>query len=349
METELLSRYPADTIAFPKLGLEMSIDNEAFSIFGFSIKWYGVMIALGMLLAMIYCFRRTKEFGIDSNRLTDAVFAGLIGAVIGARLYYVAMNPEDYKDIREIFAIRDGGLAIYGGIIGALLLGCITAKLRKLRIPPVLDITAMGLLIGQCLGRWGNFFNQECFGTNTSLPWGMSGDKIQRYILNRSDWLAAGGMDMNAYLPVHPCFLYESLWCLTGFIILHFIHKKRKFDGEIFLMYMVWYGAGRAVIEGLRTDSLYLGSFRVSQVLAIISSAVSLVLIFVLRKKLNDRPLYRDTEESRKLLADAAAAEMEYEERRKEKKAPKELTADQRIIDDDDEDEDPPQSEDNAE
>ncbi|MGN0642515.1 MAG: prolipoprotein diacylglyceryl transferase [Huintestinicola sp.] len=341
METELLSRYGSDTIAFPKLGIELNIDNEAFNLFGLSIKWYGVMIALGMLLAMIYCFKRTKEFGIDSDRVIDAVFAGLVGAVIGARLYYVAMNPDNYKEFTDILAIRDGGLAIYGGIIGALLFGCITAKLRKLRIPPLLDLAAMGFLIGQCLGRWGNFFNQECFGTNTSLPWGMSGDKIQSYLASHSDALLAEGMEINAYLPVHPCFLYESLWCLAGFIILHFYHKNRKFDGEIFLMYTLWYGVGRFFIEGLRTDSLYIGTVRVSQALAAASAVLSLALIilFRIRAKKKSIPLYRDTEESKEILAAAEREEEEYEERRKARKK-QELTADQKIISDDEDEED---------
>ena len=336
---ETLSRLTSDNIVFPGLGIDITADNEAFVLFGLSIKWYGVMIALGMLLAMIYCFRRTKEFGIDSDRLTDAVFAGVIGAVIGARLYYVALYPAQYHDIKEVFAIRDGGLAIYGGIIGALLFGCITALIRKLKIPPTLDLAAMGFLIGQCLGRWGNFFNQEAFGCNTSLPWGMSGGKIQNYLLNHQAELAAQGVTVDPYLPVHPCFLYESLWCLAGFIILHFYSKHRKFDGEIFAMYVLWYGTGRFFIEGLRTDSLYIGSLRASQMLALISAlaALAFIIIMRIRVKKTNAPLYRDTEASKAILEAAKQAEIEEEEHRKAKKAQKqELTEEQKIISDND-------------
>ncbi|MBP0957138.1 MAG: prolipoprotein diacylglyceryl transferase [Oscillospiraceae bacterium] len=333
-----VGRLYGDNIVFPGLGIDIKIDNEAFSLFGLSIKWYGVLIALGMLLAMIYCFKRTKEFGIDGDRLTDAVFAGLIGAVIGARLYYVALHAESFHDIKEIFAIRDGGLAIYGGIIGALLFGCITAKLRKLRILPTLDLAAMGFLIGQSLGRWGNFFNQEAFGCNTTLPWGMSGGKIQQYLANHQASLAAQGMEINPYAPVHPCFLYESIWCALGFILLHFYHKHRKFDGEVFCMYVFWYGLGRFFIEGLRTDSLYIGSVRASQMLALISAIAALALIIIMRVRVKKKgvSLYRDSEESKKILEAAANAEKEEAERKAAKKH-KELTAEQKIVSDDDE------------
>ena len=336
-----VERLFGDRIVFPGLGIDISVDNEAFSLFGLSIKWYGVVIALGMLLAMIYCFRRTKEFGIDGDRLTDAVFAGLVGAVIGARLYYVALHAESFHDIKEIIAIRDGGLAIYGGIIGALLFGCITAKIRKLRILPTLDIASMGFFIGQALGRWGNFFNQEAFGCNTTLPWGMSGSRIHQYLINHQASLAAQGMEIDPYLPVHPCFLYESLWCLAGFLVLHFYQKHRKFDGELFCIYVLWYGTGRAFIEGLRTDSLYIGSVRASQMLAIISAIAALAVIIIMRiriKKKGAFVLYRDTEESKAILEATANAEKEEAERRKAKKH-KELSAEQRIISDDDEDE----------
>lgn len=330
-----VGRLYGDNIVFPGLGIDITVDNEAFSLFGLSIKWYGVLIALGMLLAMIYCFRRTKEFGIDGDRLTDAVFAGLIGAVIGARLYYVALHAESFHDIKEIFAIRDGGLAIYGGIIGALIFGCVTAKLRKLRILPTLDLAAMGFLIGQSLGRWGNFFNQEAFGSNTTLPWGMSGGKIQQYLVNHQASLAAQGMTIDPYMPVHPCFLYESIWCALGFVLLHFYHKHRKFDGEVFCMYVLWYGLGRSFIEGLRTDSLYIGSVRASQMLALISAVAALVIIVVMRVIMKKKgvSLYRDSEESKKILEAVAIAERDEAERRAAKKH-KELTAEQKIVDD---------------
>ena len=332
-----VGRLYGNNIVFPKLGIDITVDSEAFSLFGLSIKWYGVIIALGMLLAMIYCFKRTKEFGLDSDRLTDSVFAGLIGAVIGARLYYVILHAESFHDIKEIFAIRDGGLAIYGGIIGALLFGCVTAKIRKLRILPTLDIASMGFLIGQAVGRWGNFFNQEAFGCNTSLPWGMSGGRIQKYLAANQASLAAQGMEIDPYLPVHPCFLYESIWCIIGFLILHFYHKHRKFDGELFCIYALWYGLGRFFIEGLRTDSLYIGSVRASQMLALISAVAALVIIIAMRIRIKKTGtvLYRDTEESKAILEAAENAEKEAAERKLARKH-KELTAEQRIVSDED-------------
>ena len=335
-----VGRLYGNNIVFPGLGIDISPNNEAFSLFGLSIKWYGVLIAFGMLLAMIYCFKRTKAFGIDGDRLTDTVFAGLIGAVIGARLYYVVLHAESFHDIRDVFAIRDGGLAIYGGILGALLFGCITAKIRKLRILPTLDLASMGFLIGQAVGRWGNFFNQEAFGCNTTLPWGMSGGKIQQYLLNHQASLAAQGMDINPYMPVHPCFLYESIWCAIGFLLLHLYHKHRKFDGEVFCMYVLWYGIGRFFIEGLRTDSLYIGSVRASQMLALISAIAALVIIIAMRIRVKKKGtvLYCDTDESKAILEAAANAEKDAEERRKARKH-KELTEEQKIVSEDESDE----------
>lgn len=335
-----VGRLYGNNIVFPGLGIDISPNNEAFSLFGLSIKWYGVLIAFGMLLAMIYCFKRTKAFGIDGDRLTDTVFAGLIGAVIGARLYYVVLHAESFHDIRDVFAIRDGGLAIYGGILGALLFGCITAKIRKLKILPTLDLASMGFLIGQAVGRWGNFFNQEAFGCNTTLPWGMSGGKIQQYLLNHQASLAAQGMDINPYMPVHPCFLYESIWCAIGFLLLHLYHKHRKFDGEVFCMYVMWYGTGRFFIEGLRTDSLYIGSVRASQMLALISAIAALVIIIAMRIRVKKKGtvLYCDTDESKAILEAAANAEKDAEERRKAKKH-KELTEEQKIVSEDESDE----------
>ncbi len=338
---EELSRLLTDNVVFPEFGFSFNLDKEAFSVFGFSVKWYGLLIAIGLLLAVTYCFRRLKEFGLEEDRMIDVVPAGLVGAVIGARLYYVVLHPENFKDFTDILAIRDGGLAIYGGVIGALLLGCLMARFRKLRILPVLDIASMGFLIGQSIGRWGNFFNQEAFGTNTELPWGMSGGRIQNYLIYYQAELAEKGIEVNPFLPVHPCFLYESLWCIAGFVILHFYHKKRKFDGEIFCMYLVWYGIGRFFIEGLRIDSLYIGSIRASQALALISAVIGIALIIIMRVKNKKHAyiLYRDSEESKAMLAAAEKEMQEYEERRKAKKAKKqELSEDQKIVSDDEDD-----------
>lgn len=262
-------------VEFPGLGLNFVVHEVAFSIGNFQVRWYGIIIAIGFLLAILYASVSAKKMNIDMGKLIDAVIVGLIGSVIGARLYYVAFYPGDkyWQNPMEIFKIHEGGLAIYGGIIGAMLFGGIMAKIRKLKVPAVLDIASLGFLIGQCVGRWGNFVNQEAFGTATNLPWGMQSDNTS---------LVVPGS------PVHPCFLYESLLCLLGFILLHiFTRKFRRYDGQTFLLYIVWYGACRFFLEGLRTDSLMLHflNLRVSQVLAAACVIVGLILLFAFRHK----------------------------------------------------------------
>lgn len=262
-------------VGFPKLGLTFTVNEVAFSIGGFDIRWYGIIIAVGFLLAIVYASLSSKKMNIDMNRLIDAVIVGLIGAIVCARLYYVVFYPgtKYWDDPMEILKIHEGGLAIYGGIIGAMVFGGITAKLRKLNVPAVLDITSLGFLIGQCIGRWGNFINQEAFGSATDLPWGMVSDNTSLLVPGSN---------------VHPCFLYESILCLIGFILLHiFTRKFRRYDGQTFLLYIVWYGACRFFIEGLRTDSLMLPivSLRVSQVVAAACVLVGVILLIVFRHK----------------------------------------------------------------
>jgi phosphatidylglycerol:prolipoprotein diacylglycerol transferase len=272
-------------IEFPNLfrGV-LHIPRVAATVFGLQIYWYGVLITVGVVLGLLYALKHAKSFGIKEDHVLDVTFAGLIGGVIGARAYYVLFNLDDYTLKTAIFGIRDGGLAIYGGVIGGLLAAFIYVKIKRLRFLPFLDLGGICVPIGQSIGRWGNFVNQEAYGVPTAsrLPWGMTGNII------REDMKITG---TNGELPlVHPCFLYESLWCLLGFAVLHFCSKKRHFDGEIFLMYVAWYGGGRTVIEGLRTDSLYIGSFRVSQVLALVSCVISVFLLVVLR--IREKVLY---------------------------------------------------------
>lgn len=253
-------------VSFPGLGLNFKVNRVAFTVGDFSVYWYGIIIGFGFILALLFAVRSLKRYGIKPDDFFDCVLAGLICGIIGARLYFVVFRWDDYKNnLLDILAIHNGGLAIYGGIIGGLGAACIVAKLKKVNIPAMLDIGGMGFLIGQGIGRWGNFVNQEAFGTETGLPW--------RMVSENTD-----------YVPVHPCFLYESLWCLTGFVILYLISRKwRKFDGQMFLLYMIWYGLERMIVEGLRTDSLYTPLFglRVSQVLSgiIVIIGVSLLII----------------------------------------------------------------------
>lgn len=261
-------------VTFPHLGLEFNINPVAFSIGNFHVYWYGIIIAAGFLLALIYASFSCKKMNIDINRLFDVVIVGLIAGVIFARLFYVVFCPGDkyWKNPLEIFQIHDGGLAIYGGIIGAVVFGSLMAKLRKLKVTAVLDIAALGFLIGQCVGRWGNFINQEAFGSATELPWGMHSENT------------AAVVDGN----VHPCFLYESLLCLLGFVLLHFFTRRfRRYDGQTFLLYIVWYGACRFFIEGLRTDSLIIPGtgLRVSQVIAAACVVAGIILLVLFRHR----------------------------------------------------------------
>lgn len=305
-----ISELKQNQVIFPKLGIDITINDTAFTLFGLEIKWYGLLITLGMLLAMIYCFSQMKKYGIDPDRAIDAVIGGIIGGLIGARAYYVIMQWEDYAgNWKSIFNIRKGGLAIYGGIIGAVIVGGLVAKLRKVKLLPLLDVASMGFLLGQGIGRWGNFTNQEAFGYNTDNIFGMSSGKIRDWIISvNSDMSSPADLiAMNADKPVHPCFLYESVWCLLGFVLLAIFAKKiRKFDGQIFLMYLGWYGLERFFIEGLRTDSLMIGTMRVSQVLAaicFISSVILLVVILNKVKRMGDEyVLYVDTDESKELI-----------------------------------------------
>lgn len=274
-------------VQFPGLGLEFTIDRVALSLGGFNIYWYGVVIALGLLLGMVWAFRCAPDYGIDGDRLVDVVMIGTVFGIVCARICYIAMAPFEYQSIWEMFDLRLGGLAIYGGIIGAFVFGGIAAKWRKIPLLPLFDVVGMGFLIGQGIGRWGNFFNQEAFGTNTALPWGMYSEGTASYLTGVQAALAAQGVTVDPSLPVHPTFLYESIWCLAGFVFLALTHKRRKFAGQIFLEYIIWYGLGRYWIEGLRTDSLLVGNtdLRFSQMVALFSVAFSItMLVYGLRK-----------------------------------------------------------------
>lgn len=281
--------FDTSPISFPGLGIEVN-PSEGFFIGNFEIKWYAVIIACGILLAVLYALHRCKEFGLTSDDIYNIVLLGIPSAIIGARAYYVIFEWEYYFGAGipwyKCLMIRDGGLAIYGGVIGAVLAAtiyCLTSKRRRAKLLPYLDIAGLGLLIGQAVGRWGNFFNREAHGGETT------------------SFLRMGLIESGQQIFVHPTFLYESVWNIVGLILLHFLSKKRKFDGQVFLYYLAWYGLGRAFIEGLRTDSLYIGTFRVSQLLAAVTCIVSVgVLIYVLAFK---RP------DPQKMLVNRVAAE----------------------------------------
>ena len=251
-------------ISFPALGISVN-PPRALDLGFISINLYGLIIACGLLLAVLYATRRCKQFGLKGDDLIDGVLFIVPFAIICARLYYCIFQWDSYKDNPiEVLYIWNGGLAIYGGVIGAALGILVFSKAKKVNIGAVLDITSLGFLIGQSIGRWGNFFNREAFGAET--------DSFLRMGLQKGS--------MVTY--VHPTFLYESLWNAVGFALIHFLSKKRKYDGQVALLYVAWYGLGRTFIEGLRQDSLYWGQFRVSQLVAAVScfAAVAALMAF---------------------------------------------------------------------
>ncbi|MDD6159869.1 MAG: prolipoprotein diacylglyceryl transferase [Oscillospiraceae bacterium] len=283
-----------NTVTFPGLGLSFELDRVAFTILGKDIYWYGVIIAVGFVLAVWYGCSRAKGFGVDQDKLYDLLFLAVPMAIIGARAYYVIFYPELYHDAAGKFdwgaavAVWDGGLAIYGGVIAAFSTGAIYCAVRKQPFWSYADCGAFGFLIGQCIGRWGNFMNVEAYGGVTALPWRMCSPSIA------NELLYAGQIGQEAYeeilngtLGVHPTFFYESLWNLLGFVLLVLIARKgRKFNGQFFLSYVIWYGLGRTIIEGLRTDSLYFfgTGIRTSQMVAVLSAVAALV-VYVIRLK----------------------------------------------------------------
>ena len=255
-------------ISFPFLGLTVD-PPYCIEIGGFCIYYYGIIIAVGFLLAVLYASRVHKRFDISMDDVYDYIIWGVIAGVICARLYYCITFTDEagvhtyLRDPAAMLRIRDGGLAIYGGVIGAVLALIVRSRMKKQSVFPILDVMSFGFLIGQLVGRWGNFFNREAYGYETDVFCRMG--------------LTLGG----ATVYVHPTFLYESLWNLLGLILLHFHAKKhRKWQGQYFLAYLIWYGFGRAAIEGLRSDSLWLvpGVIRISQLLGLVSALAALVL-----------------------------------------------------------------------
>lgn len=223
------------------------MDPVAFEIFGLSIRWYGILIGSGMILGAWLAMREARRVGLNDDTLIDALIIALPIAILGARLYYVLFNLSDYDSLLEALNFRSGGLAIHGGVLAGVGSFWVYAKIKKLDFFKWLDIVAPSIILGQAIGRWGNYINQEAHGGETTLPWGIMIDGIK----------------------YHPTFLYESLANLIIFVVLVIIRKKKKFDGQIIALYMILYSVVRFFIEGLRTDSLYLGEFRVAQLISI--------------------------------------------------------------------------------
>lgn len=282
------------TVEFPGLwGLEFTINRVAFYVFGQPIFWYGIIIAVGILLGTFLGVKHSKYHDIKKDDFIDTLLVAVPSAVIVARLYYVVFQWELYKDnLGSIFNLRTGGLAIYGGVIGAVLATFVFMRYKKIKPMKMIDFACCYIPLGQAIGRWGNFINQEAFGINTTLPWGMRSQTTISQLESLKE-LAGEGLagipktwDIQPSMPVHPTFLYESLWNLAIFALLLYIRKKKKFEGEVFFMYMALYGFGRFFVEALRTDSLMIGDFRVSQLLALGFFVVFLGLVIYRRFKL---------------------------------------------------------------
>ena len=252
------------SISFPFLGLEVN-PPRSLSLGPLNIYLYGVAIALGLILAVVYVCRRSKEFvGLSDDDILDGVLWITPFAIVCARLYYVAFSWESYRDNPiSILYIWEGGIAIYGSVLGAIAGMAVYCKIKKVRLTALLDLVLMAFLIGQILGRWGNFFNREAFGAATDSFFRMG-------LFNTKT---------NAWEYYHPTFLYESVWNLVGFVLLSTLASRRRYDGQIALGYAAWYGLGRAFIEGLRVDSLYWGPFRVSQVLAALTCLIAVAIL----------------------------------------------------------------------
>ena len=286
------------TVFFDGLGVKFDVPSVAFSIGGYEVHWYGIIIAFGFALAVLYGGRMAYKWKMSLDGMTDVLIWGTLFGIVCARAYYVFFEWDYYSvHPNEIIAIWNGGIAIYGGIIGALIGGYIGCKIGKIDFRNLLDLGALGLLIGQGIGRWGNFFNQEAFGTNTeTAPFRMWSAKNRDTLEATQGDLLLKGMDVNPNAPVHPTFLYESVWCIILFIVLHIVVTKyRKFKGEVFILYGIGYGLERMVVEGLRTDSLYIGNttIRVSQLLSAIIVVVFTVWLAVLMVKLKKGTLPR--------------------------------------------------------
>lgn len=270
-------------VSFPGLGIEpFHMDRIAFSLFGIDVNWYGLIITCGMILAVLYALWHAKHEGVKSDHIIDLALALIFCGVIGARLYYVIMEFDQYLvsggtflqnlggTLYNCIAIWNGGLAIYGGIIAGFLAALVAARVKRIPFPVIADIAGPAVMVGQIIGRWGNFVNVEAYGAETTLPWRMG----VLYSFN-------DGVSFVSEKFVHPTFIYESLWNLLGLILITYFYKKKKFHGQMFLSYMTWYGFGRMLIEGLRADSLYVGSIRISQLVGFVTFVVGAVLIIV--------------------------------------------------------------------
>lgn len=305
-------------ISFPGIGIDaFTVNPVAFSIGEvLSVRWYGVLITLGIVLAILYCTWRSKQEGIVLDDLLDMAIFTIIFAIIGARLYYVLTSLDKFDSFYDVIAIWNGGIAIYGAIIAGAITIYFVCRHKKISVMKAYDMVVPAVMIGQIIGRWGNFFNGEAHGVELA-----EGDFF--YFIRMG--LSYGSREIEHFY--HPTFLYESLWNLVGFVIINLLYKKKKFDGQIFLMYITWYGFGRMLIEGLRTDSLYVGVFRISQVVGFACFVVGAILLIINLVKVHRvalaaadyTPTFTAKVETREEVTDTDTEEEVKEETSKEK------------------------------
>ena len=269
-------------VTFEHLGITLFVNRVAFEFGNIKIYWYAVMILLGVIIGFFYAAYFAKKENLSVDYLYDVLLWGLPSAIIMARIYYVVFNFSQYREHpMDIFKIWEGGIAIYGAVIGSAISTYLYGKAKKLPVLQLFDMGALGLLVGQAIGRWGNFFNQEAFGYNSDSWLAMGGTRIQAELSR----MEKAGLPVDPTMGVHPTFLYESLWNLLGAVVLGFFHRKKKHHGQIFFLYLLWYGVGRFFIEGLRTDSLYFFSVRISQVVAAVTAVIGAVMSWYLFRK----------------------------------------------------------------
>lgn len=272
------------TIEFPNLGICLKNVGDHITVFGFDIAYYGMIIGIGILAGIFIAAAEAKRTGQKQEDYYDLALYAVVFSIIGARIYYVVFSWDMYKDdLLSILNLREGGLAIYGGVIAAVITVVIFSRVKKLSAPVLFDTACLGLVTGQMIGRWGNFFNREAFGEYTDGLFAMRlpTDAVRASDITQKMWEHAETVDGITYIQVHPTFLYESLWCMMVFVFLLLYRRHKKFDGEVFLLYLFGYGAGRAWIEGLRTDQLLIPGTQIpiSQLLAVVLVAGSAVLI----------------------------------------------------------------------
>lgn len=283
-----------EEIRFPHLGIVLEHVGKSIDVFGFSIAYYGIIIAAGMMAAMLICTRLAKKAGLDEDSFFNTAILGIVLSVLGARIYYVFFSWDQYKDnLLDIFNIREGGLAIYGGVITAVLVMWIYSRRKKISLGLLGDIASIGIILGQIVGRWGNFFNREVFGTYTDSLFAMQlpvkavrASDLTQEILDHTALI--NGVE---FIQVHPTFLYESIWNLGVLLVMALVYRKKRFNGQVFLIYLGGYGLGRFWIEGIRTDQLLIPgtTWPVSQVLAAAMVAAAGISYWIMNRKYREK------------------------------------------------------------